>query len=117
MATESQIHAHRTNARKSTGPKTEAGEARARLNALTHGERPRTVASVLPQEDPRELDAKLGRWVEDLQPNHAVERELVASAAKTSWYLDRAERCETARLARRVRKAQLRSSERTMERD
>ena len=34
---------HRANAAKSTGPKTEKGKAKARLNALKHGGRARTT--------------------------------------------------------------------------
>ena len=37
MATPRQIAANRLNAARSTGPKTEAGKARSRANALTHG--------------------------------------------------------------------------------
>lgn len=37
MATERQIEANRRNAAKSTGPRTEAGKARSRLNARRHG--------------------------------------------------------------------------------
>jgi hypothetical protein len=37
MATQRQIEANRRNALKSTGPRTEAGRARSRLNALKHG--------------------------------------------------------------------------------
>ena len=103
MATAAQIEANRRNAQMSTGPKTEAGKATAKLNSMKHGERARTVVPVLPQEDPRELDAKIRRWVEDLQPGDDPERDLVARAAKISWLLDRAERCETAGLAVRVR--------------
>ena len=37
MATEKQIAANRANAQKSTGPKSEAGRAIAKLNAVKHG--------------------------------------------------------------------------------
>ncbi len=37
MATLRQIEANRRNAQKSTGPRTEAGRARSRLNAVKHG--------------------------------------------------------------------------------
>src|SRR4051794_26908923 len=59
MATGAQIEANRKDAQKSTGPRTKAGKAIARLNALKHGARARSVAPVPPQEDPGELDAKI----------------------------------------------------------
>jgi hypothetical protein len=36
MATAKQLQANRSNAQKSTGPKTEAGKSTARFNALKH---------------------------------------------------------------------------------
>jgi hypothetical protein len=51
MASQARINANKRNAQKSTGPKTEAGKARARFNALKDGKRARTVSAVLPQED------------------------------------------------------------------
>src|SRR3954453_11615120 len=77
MATAAQIEANRRNACMSTGPKSASGKARASLNSLKHGERAEVVAPVLPQEDPKELDAKIRRWVEDLRPGDDPERDLV----------------------------------------
>jgi hypothetical protein len=110
MATERQIEANRRNAKKSTGPKTEDGKARSRLNALTHGLSARTVTPVLPHEDPKALDERIRKWVQDWQPRDEMENELVTRAAKLSWQIDRADRFETAHLARRVRKAQRRAA-------
>ena len=57
MAIAAQIEANRLNAQRSTGPKTERGKARARRNAITHGMTARIIMPVLPQEDPKELEA------------------------------------------------------------
>ena len=78
MATAAQINANRKNAQKSTGPKTENGKARARLNALTHGLSARTVIPVLPHEDPKKLEERIRTWTEDWQPRNAIETELVS---------------------------------------
>ncbi|MDG3008109.1 hypothetical protein [Paludisphaera mucosa] len=109
MATEAQIQANRANAKKSTGPRTDAGKARSRLNALKHGFRARRVDPVLPQEDAGELQARIQEWLDDYKPTNAVERDLVVRGAKIAWSLDRAERHETALLSRRVRQALLHS--------
>ncbi|APW60238.1 hypothetical protein [Paludisphaera borealis] len=115
MATDAQILANRANAKKSCGPKSDDGKARSRLNALKHGLCAKTVNPVLPHEDPAELEAKIQDWIDDYQPTNAIERELVSRAARISWALDRAERHETALLARRVRKAMLKSKARRTE--
>ncbi|MDR3621752.1 MAG: hypothetical protein P4L85_20535 [Paludisphaera borealis] len=115
MATDAQLQANRANAKKSCGPKSDDGKARSKLNALKHGLHAKTVDFVLPHEDPAELDAKIQEWVDDYQPANAVERELVTRAARLSWTLDRAERYETALLAKQVRKAMLRSRAKRME--
>jgi hypothetical protein len=114
MASQAQIDANRRNSQKSCGPKTEAGKARARLNALKDGSHAKVVSRVLPQEDPVELERRINKWIADLNPRNDVERELVIRAAKLAWTLDRAGRCETARLAHCVRKAQLRATEQRM---
>src|SRR5260221_12275325 len=112
MASQAQIDANKRNAERSTGPKTEAGKARARLNALKDGTHAKIVSPVLPQENPVELDERINQWINDLNPQNDVERELITRAAKLAQQLDRAERRETARLSHRVRKAQLKATAR-----
>ena len=48
------LEANRRNAQKSTGPRTQAGKDRSKMNAVTHGCRAETL--VLPEEDPQELE-------------------------------------------------------------
>jgi hypothetical protein len=67
----------------------------------------------LPQEDPIKLNERINQWISDLKPRNDAERELVINAANLSWEIDRARRCETARLAERISKAQHKATERT----
>lgn len=110
MASAAQMQANRKNAQKSTGPKTQKGKQVSRLNAMTHGLTARTVVPVLPQEDPRALDARIQSWMDDWQPRTEQEAELVCHGARLAWQIDRAERFETAHLSKRVRKAQQRAA-------
>ena len=111
MASQAQIDANKRNASKSTGPKTEAGKARAKLNALKDGSHAKTVNPVLPQENAGELPRRIDQWTLDLDAHNDFQRELVTTAATLAWEIDRDRRCETARLARRVRQAQLKDCE------
>ena len=111
MASQAQIDANRQNAQRSTGPKTEAGKAHAKLNALKDGSHARTVRRVLPQEKAVELEQRINQWINDLNPRNDAERELVVQAAELAWTIDRTKRCETARMAKRVRQALLKAEE------
>src|SRR5438270_25013 len=109
MASQAQIDANRRNSQRSTGPKTEAGKAHAKLNAIKHGSHAKTVRPVLPQEDPIALDQRINKWITDLNPRNDAERELVVEAAELAWTIDRTKRSETARTDERVRQAMLRA--------
>ncbi len=96
MATAAQIDANRRNAQRSTGPKTDEGKACVRRNAFKHGMTTRTIMPVLPQEDSRQLEERTQEWVSDVQPQNAIERELVNQTARLSLAIERGERIETA---------------------
>ena len=106
MATAAQIEANQRNAKRSTGPRTDRGKSRARLNSFKHGMAARTIMPVLPQEDPKQLEERTQEWISDVQPRNAIECELVYQAARLSLAIERGERIETAHLTRRVRKAE-----------
>ena len=59
MTSEAQMKASRENAKKSTGPRTPEGKARASKNALKHGLMAQDA--VIPGEDPAEFDRHLRR--------------------------------------------------------
>jgi hypothetical protein len=111
MASQAQIDANRRNSQRSTGPKTEAGKARAALNALKDGSHTKTVRRVLPQERAVELEQRINKWIIELNPRNDAEQELVVEAAELAWTIDRTKRCETARMAKRVRQAQLKADQ------
>jgi hypothetical protein len=90
------INANRANASHSTGPRSSAGKARSRLNALKHGLRAEQV--VIPGEDPRAFEAECAAWSADWQPRSHTRAILVERAAATSWRLRRCVRIEGTRL-------------------
>jgi hypothetical protein len=98
MASEKQIEANRKNSKKSTGPKSDEGKAVTRLNGLEHGLRTRCV-DVLPGEDHEEFATRLRKWLYDYKPTSDLERFLVRQGVVTTWKIERADRCEQARLA------------------
>jgi len=106
MATAAQIEANRRNSQKSTGPKTERGNDRARGNAVTHGLTARTIMPVLPQEDIKELEEKTQQAIAARKPRDPLEHDQVCRAVRLSWELDRAERVATAHLSHQVRMAE-----------
>ena len=54
------LEANRRNAQKSTGPRTEEGKDRSKLNAVKHGMRAETL--VLLDEDPQALEDRRAAW-------------------------------------------------------
>src|ERR1022692_554381 len=99
MSSIKQDEARRANSLKSTGPKTEEGKARSRLNAVKHGA---TGKLVLPDEDIEAFRARIAGFKESLETRNPLEEELASRAGEASWRLDRANRAEDARLTRNI---------------
>lgn len=81
-----------TSTAKPTGPKTEAGKARAAVNAVKHGLAARGL--LLPGEDQAEYKTKLDGIFTALAPQDDAEAELVALVGDDLWKLDRLARIE-----------------------
>jgi hypothetical protein len=77
MATDKQIQANRVNAQRSTGPKTEAGKARSRVNSWKHGLTAKMLIIVGECED----DFNELRLIDELKPQSTLEAELVVRIA------------------------------------
>jgi hypothetical protein len=93
MASPAQIAANRLNATRSTGPRTVEGKAASRLNALQHGIDARL--SVLPGEDPDELEALAAEYRERYQPSTAEQTFLVDTMIQADWNRRRYARIQT----------------------
>ncbi len=95
MATEKQIAASRANGKLSRGPKTPAGKARARLNALKTGlSAADSMIVLLPGESQYEFDAQRELLLADLEPVGAREERLAAEVIDLTWRLRRASKIE-----------------------
>ena len=93
MTTQKQIEANRRNARKSTGPKTEAGKAASSANALSHGLT--AAGDVLLQDESVDAFEELQRdMLADLDPQDALQGMLARRIVQLLWRLDRAARLE-----------------------
>ena len=88
-----QLEANRRNARLSTGPVTEEGKRRSRLNAVRHGLTAETVIDAL--EDAEDYAAFELAITSDYDAQSAVERELVLRLASLLWRLRRATAIES----------------------
>ncbi len=91
-----QLAARRASAQKCTGPRTPAGKATARLNALKHGFFSCDVVNRVLDGSARaeEFNAILDALLEDFQPQSARERILVDEVAACCWRIRRVLRYE-----------------------
>lgn len=92
MPSQRQLNANRRNAALG-GPKTDAGRAAVRFNAVTHGLSAATT--VLPGEDPKAFEQLREDLFQDYLPATHTERLLFEEFARCSWRLLRLRRVET----------------------
>lgn len=93
MTQNARLQANRTNALRSTGPRSAEGRATASKNATKHGLLSREV--VLSDEDRSEFDAFARAMRRALAPVGVVEHSLADRAIAAAWRLRRLERVET----------------------
>jgi hypothetical protein len=96
-----QLEKNRRNAGKSTGPRTAAGKAASRMNAVKHGilSGMVVVRGLRIQEHEEEYEALRKRCFESLAPEGPVEEMLVERVVMTQWRLRRAVLAETGEIA------------------
>jgi len=88
MATAAQVEANRSNAQKSTGPRTPEGKETAAQNALKHGLFARE--GVIRGEDEEEFEEHRERLLGQLNPVGPLEEILAARIVDLAWRLQRA---------------------------
>src|SRR5580704_7105284 len=103
MATAAQIEANRRNSKRSTGPVTQGGKNRSKLNALVHGCRAEIL--VLPSEDSDLFEDRSRTWRLSLKPRNAAEEYMVNRMASLAWKGERIDRVQMAQLNTRVHHA------------
>ena len=105
------MSANRLNAKKSTGPRTEAGKAISRRNGLKHGLTGEGV--ILPGEDVDAVAGRYDRLVAELKPKSELGLVMAHRISIMSVRLDRCVIHETATLTERIKQAEmLRTEER-----
>jgi len=84
---------NRANAQSSTGPRTDAGKQRTRLNALRHGLTGQTV--VLPSDDLIAYQRHCQELHDHYRPKNKMEVQLTQTIADLTWRLNRIAAIET----------------------
>jgi hypothetical protein len=93
MTSSAQFESNFANAQKSTGPRTENGKHRTRLNAYRHGLTGQI--NLLTADEHEAFDRHCTGIRESLEPVGALEIELAQSIAEDYWRLKRARAIET----------------------
>src|SRR5262249_3682203 len=100
---EQRAEANRINAQRSSGPRTELGKSRSKMNALKHGLSAKKI--VIGDEDPKEFEALRAALERDWQPETAFESELVDQLAGLFWRMRRVPAIKAAIVKAREEKA------------
>ena len=85
MTSNKQLHANRANATKSTGPRSQGGKARSRLNSRKHGLTAKML--IIVGENADDFDQLRAELLAEHDPQSALECELVERLAGILWRL------------------------------
>ena len=94
MTSRRQLEANRSNAKRSTGPKTESGKTRSKMNAIKHGLAGANILVL--DEDPAQFEALRSGLEMHFAPSSAFAQELVDYIAGLLWRLRRVPLIEAA---------------------
>jgi hypothetical protein len=68
---------------RSTGPRTEGGKMRSKMNALKHGLTSKSL--VVGAEDPQKFRRFARRLIKELQPRDSIEHEIALDVVMSAW--------------------------------
>jgi hypothetical protein len=94
MTSNKQLHANRANATKSTGPRSQVGKARSRLNSRKHGLTAKML--IIVGENPEDFDRLREELMAEHDPQSVLETEHVERLAGILWRLRRVPSFEAA---------------------
>ena len=100
MASKKQLEANKANAKRSTGPKSQLGKTRSRLNSWKHGLTAETL--IIGGEDEARFKELRAELMQQHDPQSALEAELVERLAGILWRLRRVPFFEAAILDARL---------------
>jgi len=85
MPSDKQLEANRANAQKSSGPTSQAGKDRSRLNAFRHG----GCARIVPEEEMQAFLEFTAPLVAAFEAANEIERQLAQQYAQYQWRINR----------------------------
>jgi hypothetical protein len=100
MATVAQVTANRANAHLSTGPRSVEGKAASSRNSLKLGIT--AQSTIIPGEDPADLDQLAAQYEQEFQPVGPVEAELLETLIRAAWMQKRYTRIEAEYIGSRL---------------
>src|SRR5262245_60388738 len=87
MTSDKQLNANRANAKKSTGPQSQAGKDRSRINSRKHGLTGKML--IIVGENADDFDELRAALIDEHDPQSTLECELVERLAGILWRLRR----------------------------
>src|SRR4051794_9717875 len=106
MTSEAQHAANQRNAQRSSGPKSEAGKAKSRQNAIKHGLTAKVI-DILPGESETDYDRRIDTFIADQAVLTASSMVLIKRIVSADWKLDRLDQAQTSAITENMRHAEI----------
>jgi len=111
MTSPAKLASNKRNAQKSTGPRTDAGKSKAKMNATTHGLR--ALSPVVPGENEKDWQQFHKDFLEEFMPQGVIETQFADRVASLMWRLRRVPYFEAGMISQKAEKAKIRLARET----